>query len=71
MSFAAPGMDITYLYLINTWLQPGASSKHKREPFPRLSCKPKNVKTVFPFSSTGTELKTGVNEKGACLFDTL
>jgi hypothetical protein len=64
-------MHITRLDLINTWLQPGASSKHKREPFPRLSCKPKTVKTVFPFSSTATGLKTGVNESGVCIFHTL
>ncbi len=57
--------------LINTWLQPGASSNETHQPFQRLASESKTVKTVSRFYSPGTGLKPGVNEKKACIFHAL
>jgi hypothetical protein len=58
--------------LINTWLQPGASSNETHQPFQRLASESKTVETVFPFSfADATGLKPGVNETTACIFHAL
>ncbi len=57
--------------LINTWLQPDASSNETHQPFQRLASESKTVETVSRFYSPGAGLEPGVNEKKACIFHAL
>ena len=45
-------MNNRLAYFINTRLQPGVESDAKDEPFQRLVCGEKTVKTVFLFPTT-------------------
>jgi hypothetical protein len=48
---------------IDTWLEAGAKSRPRGEPFQRLSATPKTVETVFQSLCRSTGLKPGVTEK--------